>query len=443
MKKLLYSGMIALMTFFAVGNAQAEEKDTLDLVKVTVMPDQWVLGSEDAPEIAVDIMRSDSSEALTGFENYYVEMTLSQGETTVTQKLEGTQTTMDVEKLTLGKWAISYRLISVADNTKVFPSDSAVVDAETSTDTLTVISVTDKVKVTIMPEKWQLGTDAPICGVEFYSVRGGDPVMNIDSCSIMVTLKKGDDVVKHLIKNSVQSELNTEGLSLGKWAISYQLVEVKDSTKAFEGDLEMDIEGSTAELMVVEAVDNVKITVMPEKWVLGSEDAPEVGVEIFRELGDAQTGFDDYFIMMTLTKGSDVIMQTIKKTQETLNAEKLSLGEWEISYKLINAKDSTKDVTVAQIDENSTFKLSVVEKSANENNELAGVSVYPNPSNGEFNVVVPVRAEVEIFAANGAVVKRFAVAEGTTQVRLNNSGVYFVRFTAQNGQVAVKRVVVR
>ncbi len=84
-----------------------------------------------------------------------------------------------------------------------------------------------------------------------------------------------------------------------------------------------------------------------------------------------------------------------------------------------------------------------IKENANDAMELAGVSVYPNPGNGNFNVVVPVKANVEVFNAAGMMISNMTVAEGTSQIRLDNSGIYFVRFTAANGQVAVKRVVVR
>ncbi|MDE5574384.1 MAG: chitobiase/beta-hexosaminidase C-terminal domain-containing protein [Bacteroidales bacterium] len=82
------------------------------------------------------------------------------------------------------------------------------------------------------------------------------------------------------------------------------------------------------------------------------------------------------------------------------------------------------------------------DSTAVEGKELAGVSIYPNPTDGEFSVVAPANANVEIFNAAGVLVKRMTVAEGNVQVRLNNSGIYFVRVRA-NGQMAVKKVVIR
>ena len=79
---------------------------------------------------------------------------------------------------------------------------------------------------------------------------------------------------------------------------------------------------------------------------------------------------------------------------------------------------------------------------ANENRELAGVNVYPNPADGLFNLNVPARAQVEIFSANGQVVRQMEVGAGQTSLQLNNAGIYFIRVRA-NGKQAVKRLVVR
>ncbi|MCM1532159.1 MAG: chitobiase/beta-hexosaminidase C-terminal domain-containing protein [Bacteroides sp.] len=84
----------------------------------------------------------------------------------------------------------------------------------------------------------------------------------------------------------------------------------------------------------------------------------------------------------------------------------------------------------------------VIDNTANEGKELAGVSVYPNPSDGRFSVSVPVNAVVEVFAANGRMIKRVNVSAGENAMQLDNAGVYFIRVRA-NGQETVKKVVVR
>ena len=77
-----------------------------------------------------------------------------------------------------------------------------------------------------------------------------------------------------------------------------------------------------------------------------------------------------------------------------------------------------------------------------EDNLLAEVNVYPNPTMGEFKVSVPVDALVEIYAANGHRVATRTVVAGTETFALATSGIYFVRVTA-DGKTAVRRIVVR
>lgn len=78
---------------------------------------------------------------------------------------------------------------------------------------------------------------------------------------------------------------------------------------------------------------------------------------------------------------------------------------------------------------------------ANDRDELAGVRVYPNPSTGVFSLDVPERAQVEIFAVNGQLVKQMEVMAGKTAVQIDRNGVYFMRVRA-NGKTAVKRIVI-
>ncbi|MDE6440218.1 MAG: chitobiase/beta-hexosaminidase C-terminal domain-containing protein, partial [Bacteroidales bacterium] len=79
---------------------------------------------------------------------------------------------------------------------------------------------------------------------------------------------------------------------------------------------------------------------------------------------------------------------------------------------------------------------------ANENEELAGVSVYPNPSNGVFNIELPVAATIEVFMSNGMLYQRLKLSEGATTLNIERSGIYFLRITGE-GRTTVKRLIIR
>ncbi len=110
----------------------------------------------------------------------------------------------------------------------------------------------------------------------------------------------------------------------------------------------------------------------------------------------------------------------------------------------INADMTIKAIAVKEGMENSLVAESsyTVKPVSNEDRELAGVRLYPNPTSGEFNLTMPAAGEVEIFSAEGKMVKHLFVGEGTVKVRLDDNGIYFVRVRA-NGQVAIKKVIVR
>ena len=108
----------------------------------------------------------------------------------------------------------------------------------------------------------------------------------------------------------------------------------------------------------------------------------------------------------------------------------------------------TANVTVKAIAIKGEAKSEVVEAAytidftANEDEELAGVTVYPNPSNGLFNIDLPVAATIEVFASNGVLTQRVNAAAGVFTLTLDRSGIYFLRIAGE-GRATIKRVIVR
>ena len=108
----------------------------------------------------------------------------------------------------------------------------------------------------------------------------------------------------------------------------------------------------------------------------------------------------------------------------------------------------TANVTVKAIAIKGEAKSEVVEAAytidftANEDEELAGVTVFPNPSNGLFNLELPVAATIEVFASNGVLTQRVNAAAGVFTLTLDRSGIYFLRIAGE-GRTVIKRVIVR
>ncbi|MDE5743540.1 MAG: chitobiase/beta-hexosaminidase C-terminal domain-containing protein, partial [Bacteroidales bacterium] len=88
------------------------------------------------------------------------------------------------------------------------------------------------------------------------------------------------------------------------------------------------------------------------------------------------------------------------------------------------------------------FDAAYTIKTANEDLELVGVSVYPNPSNGVFNIELPVAATIEVFMSNGMLYQRLKFNEGAATLNIERSGIYFLRITGE-GRTTIKRVIVR
>jgi hypothetical protein len=79
---------------------------------------------------------------------------------------------------------------------------------------------------------------------------------------------------------------------------------------------------------------------------------------------------------------------------------------------------------------------------------LAGMNLYPNPSNGFVNVVVPASVEgnvnIEMFDVTGHLIQTYQVAAGTTRLDVSSlaSGVYIMKLDTENG-TALKRITVQ
>jgi hypothetical protein len=70
----------------------------------------------------------------------------------------------------------------------------------------------------------------------------------------------------------------------------------------------------------------------------------------------------------------------------------------------------------------------------------ADINVYPNPSTGLFNITTTESVKLEVFDISGRTVKS-QIIDGNTQVQLRNAGMYFFRFSNENGSTVNKVIV--
>lgn len=75
-------------------------------------------------------------------------------------------------------------------------------------------------------------------------------------------------------------------------------------------------------------------------------------------------------------------------------------------------------------------------------NQIANVTIYPNPSNGLVNVVLQEDMQIKVFDITGKVVYQNTLATGTSQLNLAHlqSGAYIVNFTGNNTSASQKLI---
>ena len=72
--------------------------------------------------------------------------------------------------------------------------------------------------------------------------------------------------------------------------------------------------------------------------------------------------------------------------------------------------------------------------------DAQGINVFPNPSNGVFNINVENNYNLEVFDITGRVINTRTLT-GNTSIELNTSGVYFLRFSNEKGSFTQKVIV--
>jgi len=144
----------------------------------------------------------------------------------------------------------------------------------------------------------------------------------------------------------------------------------------------------------------------------------------------------DASLFMTDTDGDGIYTYTATLANGTYEYKYFknagwSNGEWN--------GNPNRTFTVADADLTIDDVFGKINVSVNEISK-EGINVFPNPSNGVFNINVENNYNLEVFDITGRVINTRTLT-GNTTLELNNAGIYFLRFSNKNGSYTQKVIV--
>ena len=273
---------------------------------------------------------------------------------------------------------------------------------------------------------WSEEYDYDVMGV-VYVANGTDADLDIDAAGLMELISAWQDEEEDMVREDGVAYLYYE--DAGAYRIEKNVtLKARLVLGTIKEDAEEDEPGMEIALSpVVTAAYTVKGET-PTEPVVEPVAAPTFSVKS----GEVEKGTK---VEIACETEGAVIYYTVDGAEPTAESTE---------YK--EAIEITGKVTIKAIAIKGELKSEVVEATyellANEDEELAGVSVYPNPSNGLFNIKLPVAVTIEVFASNGVLTQRVNAAAGVFTLTLDRSGIYFLRITGE-GRTAIKRIIVR
>ncbi|MCD4795254.1 MAG: T9SS type A sorting domain-containing protein [Bacteroidales bacterium] len=118
----------------------------------------------------------------------------------------------------------------------------------------------------------------------------------------------------------------------------------------------------------------------------------------------------------------------------------LEEGNYTYTVTAVGFDDFTDTYTVTA-DAGQTVAVHMTETISVKNLIAVGISIYPNPSDGVFNINVENNFNLEVFDITGKIINTQALT-GSSTIEINNAGVYFLRFS-NNETTVVQRVIVK
>jgi hypothetical protein len=193
-----------------------------------------------------------------------------------------------------------------------------------------------------------------------------------------------------------------------------------ESEPSYNVTFNVDMTDSIASGYFVEGTD--------ELWVAGSMNGwTQPGIDAAYEMAESATN-DIYTVTIANLVDGDYMYKYFKIIGGTPSWDN---GEWN--------GDPNREFSIAgaDVELNDVFGVPPISV----DNILSGISVYPNPSNGLFNINVSSTTNMEVFDISGKLINS-QIVSGRTSLELNTSGVYFIRFSNEEGS-SVQRVVVK
>ncbi|MCK5775512.1 MAG: T9SS type A sorting domain-containing protein [Bacteroidales bacterium] len=119
----------------------------------------------------------------------------------------------------------------------------------------------------------------------------------------------------------------------------------------------------------------------------------------------------------------------------------LNAGDYTYTVTLTGYEDYiiTTPYTVSEV---STVEIEMVQSVSIEYIESNLFDIYPNPSNGIFNIISEQDFMIEIINISGKVIKEKKLKKGNNTVEITTSGIYFIKIS-NNNSTYIKKLIVK